>query len=197
MFLFRKDKQKPFHELMNPHIGFLYNVALKYSGNPYDAEDMVQETLFIALKKIGQLKDEAKIKGWLFRILRNVFLNEIRISGQQRHLESDKKDNYLTILSEASETMDIHALMEKKLDHLFLQQVLDRLPEKYKSPLILHFMEDLSYREIAEYLDLPVGTVMSRLSRAKTVLKKELLKSSRKGETIGNVIALQEFKNNR
>jgi RNA polymerase sigma-70 factor (ECF subfamily) len=75
-------------------------MALRYAGNSYDAEDMVQETLFIALKKINTLIDETKCKSWLFSVLRNVFLKELRIKGRKYKFEFDERDDYITAIPE-------------------------------------------------------------------------------------------------
>jgi RNA polymerase sigma-70 factor (ECF subfamily) len=169
-------------------------MALRYAGNSYDAEDMVQETLFIALKKINTLIDETKCKSWLFSVLRNVFLKELRIKGRKYKFEYDERDDYITALGGFADRGAVQEKLDKKVDKLQVQSILDKLPEKYKSPILLYFMEELTYQEISEYLDIPIGTVMSRLSRAKIFLKKEMLKVLKDDSSYGNVVELNKFK---
>ncbi len=173
MFGSRKKHRNHFKKLTYPHIPFLYNVAMKYMGNQYDAEDLVQETMYAAFRYFGQLREESKCRAWLFAILRTTFLKEKRQAGKRPLLA--KNETYLELLEGVAAT-DISRDYEKKLETVSTQESLARLPEKYKTVLILFFLEDMSYQEIAETLDVPIGTVMSRLSRAKQQMKKELLR---------------------
>ena len=165
-----------FWELAQDHVKFLYNMARRYAGNQYDAEDLVQETFFMAFKKFDQLRDENKLKSWLFSILRNTYLKSLRQNGQSRKAEFDDGIDYISTLENAVEQIDVAQVYEKKIDSDQIQQILDELPDKHKTPLLLYYMSDMSYQEISEALDLPIGTVMSRLSRGKQTLKKKLLK---------------------
>jgi RNA polymerase sigma-70 factor (ECF subfamily) len=153
-------------------------VAFRYVGNRYDAEDLVQETLYTAYNKFHQLRDSRKFKSWMFIILRNHFLKWQR---QKSHVQADGFENgidYLSQLESVSLRQDVSSAYEKKIEAETVQSILDKLPEKYKAVLILYYMEDSSYQEIAEMLAVPVGTVMSRLSRAKQMMKKALLRST-------------------
>ena len=172
----RVDRER-FKELTFPHLAFLYNVALKYSGKSYDAEDMVQETMYTAYRKFHQLRDDNKCRQWLFAILRTTFLREYRLL-KKRPLLDDGTGYLKNIVSDSAESLA--GLLEKKIDREQVQQVLEGLPEKHKLPLILFYMEDMTYQEIADYLDVPIGTVMSRLARAKKQMKKGLLKLTEK-----------------
>ena len=175
MFRAFKDKSNNFKELAYPHMRFLYNVALKYMRNQYDAEDLVQETMYAAFRNFHQLREQSKCRSWLFAIMRSNFLKEKRQAGRRPYLGTD--ETYLNFLEGVSST-NIAGDLEKKLESEHVQDVIDRLPEKYKTPLILFFLEDMSYQEISEFLDIPIGTVMSRLSRAKQSMKKELLREA-------------------
>lgn len=168
----RRVDRTRFKELTFPHLEFLYNMALKYTGKPYDAEDIVQETMYIAFRNFHQLRADDKCRQWLFAILRTTFLKEKR-SFVRRPLLDDGS-GYLKHL--ADESLDsLGVLLEKKMDREDVQYVLDRMSEKHKSPLILYYMEEMTYQEIADYLEIPIGTVMSRLARAKKQMKKNLL----------------------
>lgn len=170
---FRRVDRTRFKELTFPHLEFLYNVALKYTGKPYDAEDLVQETMYTAFRKFHQLREEDRCRSWLFAILRTTFLREFRLH-KKRPLLDDGSGYLKNIIDESAESLA--GQLEKKVDRQNVQQVLDRMSEKHKSPLVLFYMEDMTYQEIADFLDIPIGTVMSRLARAKKQMKKALLK---------------------
>ncbi len=180
MFRALKNNSKNFKELAYPHMRFLYNVALKYMRNQYDAEDLVQETMYAAFRNFHQLRDHEKCRSWLFAIMRSNFLKEKRQAGRRPYLGTD--ESYLDFLEGVSAT-NLAGDLEKKLESEHVQDVIDRLPEKYKTPLILFFLEDMSYQEISDFLDIPIGTVMSRLSRAKQSMKKELLREATLNES--------------
>ena len=178
-FLGRKKTQRDiFWNLVQDHMRFLYSVAFRYVGNRYDAEDLVQETLYTAYDKFYQLRDSRKFKSWLFTILRNHYL---KLQRKKAHVQMDEFENgidYLSQLESVSLQQDVASVYEKKIEAETIQSTLVKLPEKYKAVLVLYYMEDSSYQEIADMLAVPVGTVMSRLSRAKHMMKKALLRST-------------------
>ena len=188
--LFSKQKRNAirFRELACPHTKFLYNMALRYTGNTYNAEDLVQETLYIALKKFHQLRDEIKCRSWLFSILRGIHLKELRMICRKHEFNKGDGLEYTSLLESAADNFDTEKTFEEKVDNVNLHQIVEGMPEKYKSPILLRFMDDLSYREISEYLEIPLGTVMSRLSRAKEILKKEILRKANKVSFTDNVV---------
>lgn len=173
MFGLRPKQRERFKKLAYPHTRFLYNVALKYMRNSYDAEDLVQETMYAAFRNFGQLRDESKCRSWLFAILRSNFLKEKRQAVKRPLLSQN--DTYLQVLEGVAQN-DICKDYEAKLESLSIRALIERLPEKYKTVLILYFLEDLSYQAISDLIDVPIGTVMSRLSRAKQQMKKEMLR---------------------
>ena len=173
----RKHQRDEFWNLVQNQTRFLYNVAFKYVGNRYDAEDLVQETLYTAYHKFHQLRDNRKFKSWIFTILRNHFLKWQRKKMSVQADEFEDGIDYLSQLESVSLQQDVASVYETKAEADTIQSILDKLPKKYKAVLILYFMEDSSYQEIAEMLGVPIGTVMSRLSRAKQIVKKALLRS--------------------
>jgi RNA polymerase sigma-70 factor (ECF subfamily) len=178
LFIGRKKHQRvEFWNLAQDQTRFLYNVAFKYTGNRSDAEDLVQETLYTAYNKFHQLRDNQKLKSWMFTILRNHFLKWQRKKPPLQMNEFEDGNDYLTQLESVSMQQDVASLYERKEEAETIQSILDKLPEKYKTVLIFYYMEDSSYQEIAEMLDVPIGTVMSRLSRARQIMKKEMLRS--------------------
>lgn len=151
----------------------LYNVAYKYCGNVFDAEDIVQETYLMAFHKFHQLKEKSKCKPWLLRILRNNFLKSYqKQKNRQRLTESD----YIDFLKSSIETDTADTMLEKASSQIVVQKAIDQLPEKYKTVLLLYYMDEMLYKDIARVLEIPIGTVMSRLTRAKEGLKVLLLK---------------------
>ncbi|MDY7032341.1 MAG: RNA polymerase sigma factor [Thermodesulfobacteriota bacterium] len=197
MFSKSKRNNQRFNKLVYPHVTFLYNMALRYTGNTYDAEDLVQETLHIALKRLSQLRDETKCKSWLFKILRSVFLRELTINERKQKFEFNECNDYAALLKGVAENYDIEKVLERKAKNSQIQQILETLPEKYKSPILLYYMEDLTYQEISEYLRIPIGTVMSRLSRAKVFLKNEIVNILKENSHNGDVVELRKFKKDR
>jgi len=187
MVIMRRIDKKRFKELTYPHLEFLFNVALKYSGSRYDAEDLVQETMFSAYTKFQQLRDQKSCRAWLFTILRNHFLKERRQFLRRPYL--DDGTSYLDHLKDEKSSGFVDRLIEKDANKK-IHQVLSEMPEKFQSPLILYYMEDMTYQEIAEYLEIPIGTVMSRLARGKRYMKKGLLQSSVRHKSMGKIVQI-------
>lgn len=150
--------------LVDAHYETLYRYAYRLCGAPQTAEDLTQETFCQAQKNLHQLRDQARAKSWLFSILRNAFLHRLRSSKQEKEIS-------LEGLNEIPERASEPTL---PIDSAQLQQVLNELPEAFRTPIILYYFEDFSYRDIAEQMNVPLGTVMSRLARAKTFLRQRL-----------------------
>ena len=176
--LFPKTRRTPekFWELADVHMNFLYNMALRYAGNRYDAEDLVQETFYVGLKKFYQLREERKFKSWLFAILRNTYLKNRRQEGKFLKSEYEDDTDYIRLLENAAEHIDVETAYEQKIESAQIQELLNELPEKQKTPLLLYYVSGMAYHEISETLAVPMGTVMSRLSRGKQILKKKVLR---------------------
>jgi RNA polymerase sigma-70 factor, ECF subfamily len=174
--IFNKTISKnEFKQLTYPHMKLLYNVALKYCGNVFDAEDIVQETYLMAYNKFHQLREKSKCKPWLLRILRNNFLKEYQKKKNRQKLS---EDDYIDFLKNSLASEDAESLLVKASRHQAVQTAIDQLPEKYKEVLILYYMDEMLYKDIAETLDIPIGTVMSRLTRAREGLKTILIRQA-------------------
>jgi RNA polymerase sigma-70 factor (ECF subfamily) len=143
----------------------LYRYAFRLSGSPQEAEDLTQETFCQAQNKLGQLRDEARAKAWLFSILRNTYLHRVRASKQENRVPLDS----------IGEIPDRPSEPLPDVEPAQLQTALGELPETFRTPIILFYFEEFSYREIADQMSVPLGTVMSRLARAKTFLRQRLL----------------------
>jgi RNA polymerase sigma-70 factor (ECF subfamily) len=151
--------------LVEEHYASLYRYAYRLSGRAADAEDLTQEAFCQAQRKLAQLRDWSRAKAWLFSILRNAYLHRVR----------DRKMEKVIPLDSAGELPGRVPDPMPDIDPERLQQALSELDELYRTPLILYYFEDFSYRDIAEQMDLPMGTVMSRLARAKAWLRGRLL----------------------
>jgi RNA polymerase sigma-70 factor (ECF subfamily) len=151
-------------KLVDEHYASLYRYAYRLTGSPQDAEDLTQETFCQAQLKLSQVRDLSRVKGWLFSILRNAYLHRAR-AGKHEHTVP------LEWVGDLPERLP-ESLPE--IDPERLQQVLGELPESFRTPIILYYFEEFSYRDIAEQMDLPLGTVMSRLARAKAHLRTRL-----------------------
>jgi RNA polymerase sigma-70 factor, ECF subfamily len=151
-------------ELIDAHYEALYRYAYRLGGHAGDAEDLVQETFGKAMRKMDQLRNPDRVKPWLYRILRNLYLHKVRDDKRRRIVPVE---NLAELPAQAESAVPA-------IDPQALQAALDELEEGFRTPLILFYFEGFSYREIAEQLDLPIGTVMSRLARAKGYLKTRL-----------------------
>ena len=151
-------------ELIDAHYDSLYRYAYRLSGSAADAEDLTQEAFGKALARLSQLRDRDRAKGWLFRILRNAYLHRVRDERRHRTVSLD------SIGDLPDDTDD----PTPEVDPAKLQEALNDLDESFRTPVILFYFEDFSYRDIADQMDLPMGTVMSRLARAKAYLRDRL-----------------------
>lgn len=147
----------------------LYRFAFSLAGNADDACELTQEAFARLLTKGGQLRDRSKVKAWLFTTLYRIYLGWKRRETRYPHLEIASVENELPPVT--PETVD-------KLEIEAVSQSLLALEERYRVPLALHYFENHSYREISRLLDVPVGTIMSRLSRGKELMRKLLVAKS-------------------
>ena len=153
----------------------LFGYALVLSHNHAEAEDLVQETCLRALRAIDGLREQSNVKGWLFTILRNIWLNQVRRTRSvQIVLGADTND----VSDPADAAQDPHAAYASGVEQERVRAAIQQLPLAFREVVLLREYEELSYQEIAALLDCPPGTVMSRLARARTKLR-ELLSGGR------------------
>jgi RNA polymerase sigma-70 factor (ECF subfamily) len=152
-------------QLVEQHYASLYRFAFRLSGSAADADDLTQEAFCQAQKNLAQLRDGARAKGWLFTILRNAYLHKLRALRRERVVPPGSLPDHPVPMPDPLPEIDSEAL----------QRALAELPEEFRTPLLLFYFEDFSYREIAEQMQVPLGTVMSRLARAKAHLRGRLL----------------------
>jgi RNA polymerase sigma-70 factor (ECF subfamily) len=157
----------------------LYSYALVLTRNFAEAEDLVQEAYVRAMQAMGRLRADSNMKGWLFTILRNVWFNQLRKcrNGPQM-VEIEFGDDAVSSIVEPSK--DSYDLYVSKMETEQVRAAINELPVEFREIIILREYEDLSYLEIASVLDCPVGTVMSRLGRARAKLR-ALLSDTLKG----------------
>jgi len=163
------DAKDDIVQLVAEHYQSVYRYAFRLSGSATEAEDLTQQVYLIASRNLGKLRSVDSAKSWLFTILRNYFLR-IRQNAQRiptTHLPID-----LDNLPQKSHA-DIPTVAE--IEPEMLQQALNSLSDASRVILGMFYFEEFSYKEIAEQLDLPVGTIMSRLARAKVDLRSRLL----------------------
>jgi RNA polymerase sigma-70 factor, ECF subfamily len=148
----------------------LYSYALVLTRNHAEAEDLVQETYVRAIPAMGRLRADSNTKGWLFTILRNVWLNQLRKwrNGPQM-VEIEVEGDVANSIVEPSK--DSHDLYVSKVEAEQVRAAIQELPVEFREIILLREYEDLSYQEIASVLECPVGTVMSRLGRARAKLR--------------------------
>jgi RNA polymerase sigma-70 factor (ECF subfamily) len=148
----------------------LYGYAMVLSRNSTQAEDLVQETCLRALRAIDRLRSEGSAKSWLFTILRNIWLNQLRhrrTAPDGVQLDSDQSRP----IEPADATQDPHSAYVSEVERAQVRAAIQQLPQEFREIIILREYEELSYQEIAAVLDCPPGTVMSRLARARSRLR--------------------------
>jgi RNA polymerase sigma-70 factor (ECF subfamily) len=152
------------------NIDGLYSYALILTRNHEEAEDLVQETYVRAIPAMRRLRADSNMKGWLFTILRNIWLNQLRKrrNGPQV-VEIEIEDGAANSIAEPSK--DSYDLYVSKVEAEQVRAAIQELPVEFREVILLREYEDLSYLEIAGVLDCPVGTVMSRLGRARAKLR--------------------------
>jgi RNA polymerase sigma-70 factor (ECF subfamily) len=156
--------QRQVERFVDAHYEALYRYAYRLSGSSADAQDLTQETFCKAQANLVQLRDKERAKPWLFTILRNAYLHRLRSEKQMPCVSLDG----------VAEIQDAQPEPPADIAPEALQAALNELSEEFRTPLILFYFEDFSYRDIAEQLNVPMGTVMSRLARAKTHLRAKL-----------------------
>jgi RNA polymerase sigma-70 factor, ECF subfamily len=158
----------------------LYSAAMRMARNAADAEDLVQETYLKAYRAYDTFEAGTNLKAWLYRILTNTFINKYR-KDARRPTETDLGDVedlylYRRIGSEhsADAARSVEDLVLDSLVESDIKEAVEALPENFRVPVLLADLEEFSYKEIAEILDIPIGTVMSRLHRGRKALQRTL-----------------------
>ena len=168
-----------FEQLVDRHYAALYRFGLSLAKNGAEAADLTQETFYLWASRGHQLRDFSKVKSWLFTTLYRAYLSTYRHAKKFPHIELEDA---------IAELPSVAPSIVADLDGTTVVEALTQVDEIFRIPLTLFYLQDLSYREIAEILEVPIGTVMSRLSRGKAQLRECLLEA--RGSAAGKVIPL-------
>lgn len=172
-----KEKRRSFEREAVPHMDALLRTALRMTKSETDAEDLVQETFVKAYRFWDRFELGSNARAWLFKIMTNIFINEYRSRSRAPISVSVDEENddfvYGQVASLTSQENPETEFLNKLLDD-DVRRAIDTLPEDFKEVVVLSFLEDYSYQEIAEIVGLQLGTVKSRIHRGRKLLQKEL-----------------------
>jgi RNA polymerase sigma-70 factor (ECF subfamily) len=178
----KSEKQRAFEQEALPHTELLYNYALRMTNNPADADDLLQETFLKAYRFWDKYEQGTNIRAWLFRIMKNSFINRYRKETKEpATVEYQEVENfYASIRAESSASSDLQENMIGNLLDDDVASAVAELPEDFRTVVILCDIEGLSYEEISEFVDIPLGTVRSRLHRGRKLLRDRLTDYAKK-----------------
>ena len=178
------EDERRFQDDALPLLDSLYGAALRMTRNPADAEDLVQETMLRAYRSFDSFEPGTNLKAWLFRILTNAYINVYRKKQREpQKVSADELEdfdlyqelkNHDPQFQETPETIVLDSLVDSDI-----LQAIDELPEQFRLAVMLSDVEGFSYAEMAEIMDVPMGTVMSRLHRGRKALQKRLWEVAR------------------
>lgn len=173
-----EKKQQEFQDTAMEHTDALYRTALRMTKNTKDAEDLVQETLLKAYRFFDRFEKGTNIKAWLFKIMMNIFINDYRQKSKKPTSMSydDVDDNYLyhQLKFQKTDGRDPEELLFSQIFDDDVKKAIEELPDDFRIVVVLAFLEEFSYQEIAEIANLQLGTVKSRLHRGRKLLQKSL-----------------------
>ncbi|MGI8941198.1 MAG: sigma-70 family RNA polymerase sigma factor [Actinomycetota bacterium] len=179
-----EDERQRFQADALPMLDSLYGAALRMTRNPQDAEDLVQETMMRAYRAFGRFEAGTNLKAWLFRILTNAYINTYRKRQREpQKVSSDEVEefdlyrelkNHDSQFDSTPESIVLDSLVDSDII-----EAIDDLPEQFRLAVVLSDIEGFSYAEMAQIMDVPMGTVMSRLHRGRKALQKRLWEVAR------------------
>lgn len=172
------EKHRLFEEEFLPHIDALHTFAFHLALNEEEADDLVQDTYLKAFRFIDQYDRGTNAKAWLFKILKNAFINEYRRKKRQPVQVDYEEVRHVQDRDEASAGPESYVDLREELFHYLIgdevTQAINEMPVDFRTVILLCDVEDFTYEEIAAILDIPIGTVRSRLHRARNILKEKL-----------------------
>jgi RNA polymerase sigma-70 factor (ECF subfamily) len=176
-----RKKQSEFEAEAVPHMDILYNFALRTTGNSDDAQDLLQETLLKAYRFWDKYEKGTNIRAWLFRIMKNSYINRYRKEMREPGMVDyeDVENFYDSIRDDSTDTNDLQKKLYSNMLSDEVTKALQSLPEDFRTVVILCDIEGLTYEEIAEFLNCPIGTVRSRLHRGRKMLQEKLFDYAR------------------
>jgi RNA polymerase sigma-70 factor (ECF subfamily) len=177
-----RERQVTFEKEAVPHMDILHNYALRMTANADDANDLVQETYLKAYRFWDMYEKGTNIRAWLFRIMKNSYINRYRKETKEPETVdyNDIQNFYNTIRYESSDPNDLQEKIFGRLLEDDVARGIESLPEDFRTVVILCDSEGLSYEEIADFVGCPIGTVRSRLHRARRMLRRGLFEFARK-----------------
>ncbi len=188
-------KQRDFSNLLSPHMQALKNTAFRMTRSRSDGEDLYQETIFKAFKCFDQFKTNTNFRAWIFRILINSFITAYRKKIRQpQKISYDDLDEYFLFQKAHNKSFVQDNIDDAFGEHHFEDDIinaLENLPYPFKLVVLLSDVEGFSYNEIASIVNIPLGTVMSRLYRARKLLQRNLWTYAQKNGYISNSTRLK------
>lgn len=173
-----RKRQRVFEAEAMPHLNALYGAAMRLTRQANDAEDLVQETFLKAFKAFDQFEPGTNCKAWLFRILTNTFINKYRRRVKEREIlegsERTTAQHYLVHPPSKRPSLDPENSFADRFLSDEVLNALEQVPTDFRQVVILSDIHGFSYKDIAEMIDIPVGTVMSRLFRGRRILQEQL-----------------------
>jgi len=173
-----REKREKFEKVSLQYMELLYSSALRLTKNSAEAEDLVQDTYLRAYRFFEKFQEGTNFKAWIFRIMTNTFINRYRKKARSpQQVELDKVSFFIEDEQLGQDLKTANVYEENTYQDLFDDEIngaLDRLSENFKEIIVLADVEGLTYKEIAQKADIPLGTVMSRLFRARRMLQKNL-----------------------
>jgi len=166
-------------ELVGSHAAELYRYAYRLCGSRETAEDLVQETFCEAWRSLADLRDKQSVRGWLFQILRYRHAHFVRENRRKQPVFSSLSEEQIPLVANED---PLESLARREL----LQQAIDRLEDHYKEPFLMVFLQGLTCEETSRELDLPLGTVLSRVHRARKLLRGHLRRLNPDAVAVGN-----------
>ncbi len=190
-----ESKQKQFETVMVPHMDVLYSYGLYLSGDHDTASDLLQETYLKAFRFFDKFEVGTNARAWLYRIMRNTFINEYRrVKRLPDLVEYDEQISSYQMVAREEEDTSLRRQINGELFDDEIAGAIASLPEKFKSVIVLRDVDDLPYEEIADALEIPIGTVRSRLHRARAILFSKLKKYARsRGYAVADTFNDQDF----
>jgi RNA polymerase sigma-70 factor, ECF subfamily len=185
-----KNKENSlFEQIAFEHIDAMFSTALRVTKNKQDAEDLVQETFLKAYKYFHRFEPDTNFKAWIFKILMNTFINKYhRDQKNPVSVEFDKVEYIVekTLTDDEIKTVLTHKNKFRELFDDEIVHAIENMPEDYRLCVLLCDIENFSYNEISEMLNVPIGTVMSRISRGRKILQKSLLNYAKREGFVKN-----------
>ena len=172
----RKGDHRAFETLVDRHKTMVFNVAYRMLRNREDAEDAAQESFLRAFNAIGTFRTEAKFSTWLYRIVSNVCLSHLgRTHAQQTFLEAEDEEVVAVYPEVSDRSSNPEEIVSQEVFGENVRALIVQLAPQYRAVITLYYLQEFSYAEISEILDLPMGTVKTHLYRAKGMLKRAVL----------------------